>query len=607
MPSGPTDTTARNGSGFLVGLARDPGPGSPGGAQWFEEGCGLRPSWSLNGPGVSLALAALGGSLARDEPSGSLLLLHGEIHSGSPGAGGAGGDAAAGLLAAFLDRGPDLLREVDGSFAVVYWEGGEGRLLVATDRWNTRRVFATSRGGVQWLSTSGTLHHLPLPEPVPDPGGIGHFLVNQLPYEGRTLWREVRALPPASLHEVDPRGIRSRRYWTLGLNGELEAVPDAQRMDGLHDRLVAAVQRRTGGAPWLSLSGGWDSRSILGAARAGGVTNLRAFTYGAMGAGADTDAGLAASLAEALHVPHRFIPGYERTLGRVLEDNLRTGGTVQLVMETDAWEGVNRLLDEGDPPVPVLFGDQGVGTMDYPFLRTPADALSSLHIRGLRSLPWLRDLVPASSWGSMMAETEGDLEAILARVPQGLTLQDARYWLFMDVKLARFLGYREFFTQPRGAPRFPLLDRELIEWVCGLPTRDRLGKSLLKRMSALRFPEVFQAKEATDPGPTVGRWFPRRLREEAPEIRRWLRETTSPLDGLLPPDALERLLDGALEGRWEGARARLRRRLHRDLRNRRAGGWIGRRLRLAGGDPTPPWRAAIWALQARKVLASGGR
>ena len=602
-------------SGFLVAVIPKSGTsarGEPGSV--FCEKTGMDPNLHFSSSlhdvvGVVCSRTPL----FREPRGGRTLILHGELARlpGVPASESDVGSRGSGKAKAMLKRyevgGGSAVGALDGSWAVLVWDPGSETLEVITDRWNTRRVFHSSDAGVHWFSTARTLERHPLEGSEVDAGGVAHFLVNQLPHNGRTLHRGLEVLRPGSVHSLGPEGFGSWAHWSLEITHDHAGHSDRALRDGMHQRLLAAVERRTGErpAPWLALSGGWDSRSILGAAREIGVTDLRCFSYGEAHGGPATDASIAARMASALGHPHRFIPGYELDLFQVLEENMATRGTSQLVMETDAWEAVGSLLrDDGDPP-PVLFGDHGVGCLENPFMRSPLDALKSTGVQGLEAVPWLRRLVPHASFRRMAEALEEDRAALLARIPEGMSLGDTRYWLYMDLKLARLLAYREFFAGRWSQPRYPLLDHELVDFVARLPTHARMEKALLKQTAAERFPEVFRMESASDGGPSGGSWFGRKLDEHAARIRIGLREEPSPLDELLPPDVLEKILDGALMGQWESRVGRLRKKLHRDLRHRKGGGWLGRRLKLADAPhPVSPRRFLVCALFARSVLAS---
>ena len=600
-------------SGFLVAVLRKAGAGpwsSP--EEFFREQTGMDPNLRLSSSlHEVVGMVSSRTPLVRDPGTGRALILHGEL-TPLPGVSGSGSDVGSGdasqaeaALARYEAGGGSAVGGLDGSWAALVWNPGSETLEVVTDRWNTRRVFHSSTPGIHWFSTARTLERHPLEGSGVDAGGVAHFLVNQLPHHGRTLHRDLQVLTPASVHSLGPKGFGSRSYWDLEVTQDHAGQSERALRDGMHQRLLAAVERRTGErpAPWLALSGGWDSRSILGAAREIGVTDLRCFSYGEAHGGPATDARIAAGMASALGHPHRFTPGYELDLFQVLDENMATRGTSQLVMETDAWGAVGSLLrEDGDPP-PVLFGDHGVGCLSDPFMRSSLDALKSLGVQGLESVPWLRLLIPQASYRRMADALEEDRAALLARIPGGMGLGDTRYWLYMELKLARLLAYREFFAGRWSRPRYPLLDHELVDFVARLPTHARMEKTLLKQTAAERFPDVFRMEGATDGGPSGGSWFGRKLGEHAARIRVELREEPSPLDELLPPDVLERILDGALTGRWEGPVGRLRRKLRRGLRHRKGGGWLGRRLNLADAPHlVSPRRFLVCALQARSLL-----
>ena len=608
MPRTDEGGTEDGRTGFLAAVT--PRGGADGAAVRegdFERATGVVPELRLSTPGhqVSVAICA-GTEFAADPRTGVVLLLHGEVHPHAP-------DPAKSLLERYRRVGVEALGSEDGSYAILLVNPQRDAIHVVTDRWNSRRVFHSTENGAHWLSTARTLPLHPLPSPTLDPAGVGHYLINGLPYNGRTLFQGLSALERASVHSIGPDGLRSSSYWTLELSERFSHLSEDRMRDALYDRILAAVEKRVGGerSPFLALSGGWDSGCILGAASALGVDDLRCFSYGVAEGDDRTDAAVARRIATDLGYTHSFVSGYHRAIDEVLAQNEITQGTTQLVMETDAWNSVTRLLRTDGRPPPLLVGDQGVGCVGARFSRSRADVLRSVKIRDARWVGWLRAFLDPGRFRLLADVMEEEQALILARAPTGLDLDDTRYWLYMDQYLTRLLGYREFFAGRWSRPRYPLLDHELIDFVSGVPTGARRKKRLLKEMAAERFPEVFGGPRVKDSGPSVRSWLGNRLKDRIHPTRLRIDAEPSPLDELLPPETLLALLD-RVEGGWTGGRSpQLWRRARRDLKESRPGNWLGRRVRLErrGGDLAPAFltRALFLRsfLQRRQAEATG--
>ncbi len=194
----------------------------------------------------------------------------------------------------------DWLDATDFGFCV-WMDGGQVRL--ASDRLGLFPVYVLRRGDV-WLagSTPSLLVAHPVCGRAVDRVALAGILSFGFPSGGRTLWEEVRRLPPG--HEVVwERGgsPRTREVWKPG--GE-----EPERGIEAHARAFEAPLRVWAAsleAPvHFQLSGGLDSRLLAGflAERPGAV--VEAWTYGRPN---DLEARAAAKVAHACGFPHRVI------------------------------------------------------------------------------------------------------------------------------------------------------------------------------------------------------------------------------------------------------------------------------------------------------------
>lgn len=123
-----------------------------------------------------------------------------------------------------------------------------------------------------------------------------------------TLFRQLRQLRAGevSLWRAGQRLDSARHY--LHIPQALNRAPVASQCEMLGAAIDVAVNRLldvAAGAPiWVPLSGGLDSRLVLGKLVERGYDNLQAFSYGTRG---NSDARIARNVARELGVPWRFV------------------------------------------------------------------------------------------------------------------------------------------------------------------------------------------------------------------------------------------------------------------------------------------------------------
>jgi Glutamine amidotransferase domain len=193
--------------------------------------------------------------LVRQHVDGSLLLVSGVPIS-------LDGAAGAVLDAVSTNHAPELLTQLDGAFAAVYWDARSGHVTVVSDflglqplylaRSGTRVLLASElKGIVAALGSAGM-----------DAAGWGGFIAMGHCLADTTMLAGVRRFPAASIAtwDSDGRAVAERQYWRWPEGGR--AAAGTGDVVGALEREVRkyALYRSPG---TVLLSGGFDSRLLL--------------------------------------------------------------------------------------------------------------------------------------------------------------------------------------------------------------------------------------------------------------------------------------------------------------------------------------------------------
>lgn len=264
-------------------------------------------------PNGSVALGAMSaanmsdpGHFAIDEEAGVLCLFDGIVYTSadSPRNALIEPDGARKLLSAYLESGPECLRDIEGNFSVAWWDRKHRRLTIGTDKIGQNLLFFGQHNGnfvfgsyIKQLLASGFLTK------ELDLEGFADLLACEFVLGERTLFRDIRVIGPATYLVIEGDRVQARQYWRID---DIES--DRNLDDGYVDELDTvwrlAVRRaiQPDSESTIGLTGGVDSRMILAAAAA---QDLPLFSYTG-GLPDSTDVLLARRAAELTGAEHTF-------------------------------------------------------------------------------------------------------------------------------------------------------------------------------------------------------------------------------------------------------------------------------------------------------------
>ena len=170
------------------------------------------------------------------------------------------------VLNAYLEWGPDCAQRLRGMFAFAAADFAKQQVLLARDRLGKKPLYYTVRNGVlTWSSELEPLYRSVGPFTI-DLEALDSYLAWQYIAAPRTIYKEVRALPPGHVAVVDLRSgkIEERRYWHLQFTEDRSVSIDewGERLDATIRDAVSV--RFMSDVPFGAfLSGGVDSSLVV--------------------------------------------------------------------------------------------------------------------------------------------------------------------------------------------------------------------------------------------------------------------------------------------------------------------------------------------------------
>ena len=445
------------------------------------------------------------------------------------------------LIEAYVQQGPDFLTSLNGSFCLVLVDARDGTLVVATDRLNSKKIYCSASDDYVAFSSSIFLHparHLTL-----DRAAVACYLANGALHNNRTPFNEIRVMGRASISQYHDGAIRSNTFWEYRFNNEYAAKPYKQLKQELRDLLVEAVKARVPptSPPCISLSAGYDSTAILGIIGSClRIRDVQCFSYGFGQVAPASDEFLSQQMATLYRYPFRIIPSFAGSLKTVIERNARLGqGTSHFCHEVDAWFELGHNGSRSDEQL-LFVGDECLGWINRP-MASYTDVLQAVAIHDFSHLSWLEQYLDRISMELFSEAVQNDLDAIVRSCPTSDDLHDVKDYLYLDQRLSHvIMPWRENFPGRFFTVANPLLDNAILDFMQKVPSMLRRGKRLFKDTVRDMFPDLLRIKRAQSSSFTS--YLDEALQAQKAELIAFVEQETSPLDTLLPQEALIHIL-----------------------------------------------------------------
>lgn len=463
-----------------------------------------------------------------------LLLLYGEVYDGT------GPDKKTYLLEQYRKLGPDFIRGVNGSFALLIVDEAEERLLAYTDRVNSKKVFYSRWRGVTRLSNALRLH--PLEQFRPDETGLACYLSNGNLLNTRTLFEEVRTLERACLHRLVDGRLESRPYWLYTFHHSQENTPPDRLMRDLGDRIAQAVRVRVKADNFLSLSAGYDATTILGAMGSSlKLPGVRTFSYFHRPIRADSDEAIAAEMAAVYGYPHELVLGFDGSLAQVVARNAALGeGVCNFCDEVDAWTRYGER--EGRTDAGLFVGEECFGGANPAPIVSDQDALKRAFVYPFRNLAWMKKHLGDARYRRWSEGVDAEIATLLKRAGHLSDYRDRRDFIFLDQRISqRMMPWREYYAGRYFSVENPFLDHAILDFMEGLPGELRRGKRFFKETVVKMYPELFRLPRARSSG-YAGYWDAELPRQRAALAALLEEPGASRLDEFIPPEVTRSLL-----------------------------------------------------------------
>ncbi len=236
-------------------------------------------------------------------------------------------------------QGIQSLQNLNGPFALFYWNTKEGTLLAATDRLGRFPLFYSQTDfGICVTTDLHPLFASGKVQPSLHSESIVDLLTIGFPLGDKTMFEGIHRATAGEYLIISPDGIEKKMYWRPVYTNILSTPkPMVETFIACNER---AIKKRPGSV--VALSGGWDSRATI-AVLSHHPEMFSAMTFGEAGS---TDVTLASQISAELQLKHTIISSnniFFDTFGSLANDVITLGSghtTIDIAFQMFAFKSL---------------------------------------------------------------------------------------------------------------------------------------------------------------------------------------------------------------------------------------------------------------------------
>jgi asparagine synthetase B (glutamine-hydrolysing) len=397
------------------------------------------------------------------------------------------------LLQTYRQKGKLLFAELNGNFVLVISDLQNQELLLIADRTASKALFYTTVANrLAFSDEIMPLARLIGHNATINVTGVASFLANGFILDGETLLNDINLLGPGQYLCVNQQGVQKRVYWQFAYAEERDQRPIESLESELYDRMLKAVDRRihSGDSYGLMLSGGYDSRALLGCLLALKPDDpLITVTWGENENQPHSDVAIAASLAARFKTNHNFFrldprPFTDSFLQYIRLSEGRTDAIGNYPNGLKLFESTRRDLGVQF----LLRGDEWFGGSGN--VMGESQALHRLSIHRLDRLGEAYPYLNPNIHRHLIEVNREQFSRLSASCPY-TELHDRKDYYCYNQHLFAYLNPLTQLKEHAVGICTPHLDNDVLDFMLTVPTKYRLDKELFRRTVKQTMPNLW--------------------------------------------------------------------------------------------------------------------
>jgi len=391
----------------------------------------------------------------------------------------------------YSKEGQNFAASLNGTFLIIIIDEDEQQVIVANDRRAGKPLFYFNDGCAVYFSPEmKSLLRIPSLNQQVNLTAVTDFLCNGFLMKGHTFIEDIERINGATVLKISSQGVMQHEYWRYEFEKDNRDRGKKYYKETLAHLLRQAVKRRlrNDGTYGILLSGGYDSRGILGFyldEKANG--ELHTISWGREENIPDSDCDIARRLAQQLGASHRF---YKLTAEEVIgnfSDFVKFSEGLAWYLESH--DVFHRIRNQQGIDI-ILRGDECLG---WNRLRVHDDhtMLQSLGLRAFQDIPIYKKVLKSAYYQSFYEYDMETRRQILQRCT-AKSLHNRKDFFYFDVRVKYLLSTFNYGKTLALESFTPLLDNDILDFLTILPYKYRLDKGLYRETIIEQFPHLFK-------------------------------------------------------------------------------------------------------------------
>lgn len=409
-----------------------------------------------------------------------------------------GDDVACSIGLLYKKYGEQFVHQIEGSFLVIIVDFRDRSFLIVNDHYASRPLFYSIQNGKLFIAPElKGIACLPEVHRPINKGAFISFLVNGHLLNDQTFYENISPLMPGSVIKISAGQVTFRRYYQYSLQGDATDLGEPFYIDALSSLLLNAVKKRLHNIEGLVIpvSGGYDSRGILGCVRQLASGKVRTVSWGIDERTPGADAMIGRQVAQYLGTDHYFMKRATSTFSDDLDEMMnRTDGLTDdpcfhhnelSIMKRIRFDLEAQYLMRGDE----CFGYGGQANNDI-------EALARIGVRGLDAYEVLEGLLNPLLLPEFRVAMTEEIRHLL-RSCDVRNYNDRKDCFYFTQRLFHYLNRSSYYKMTVLDLQNPWLDKAILDFFKTVPWRYRIDKYLYRRTLETMYPDLYSIPVAT--------------------------------------------------------------------------------------------------------------